>query len=139
VFLNLIGNAIQAMPEGGELAVYVREITDWKRNLRGTAASIIDSGKGIHPEVADQLFQPFFTTKSTKGTGLGLWISNGIVQKYDGRITCRSVRGRDRCVTSFRVFLPGSRTYDLSARRSDEAESVAGNVMAGSRHAVQQA
>jgi PAS domain S-box-containing protein len=106
VFLNLIANAIQAMPTGGNLRVSVRELTDWTRQRRGTAISIIDTGVGIRPEDARRLFQPFFSTKSTKGTGLGLWISKGIVQKYDGTLTCRSHRAQDRCITCFRVFLP---------------------------------
>jgi two-component system, NtrC family, sensor kinase len=138
IFLNLIGNAVQAMPEGGVLGIQVREVTDWKRNVRGTAVSILDTGKGIFPEVADQLFQPFFTTKSTKGTGLGLWISNGIVQKYDGRMTCRSFRSNNRCVTCFRVFLPSSRTFDLGARRNGEAgASMSGDVLANSGYVMQ--
>jgi two-component system, NtrC family, sensor kinase len=108
VFLNLISNAIQAMPEGGVLGVYVRETTDWTTQRRGTAISILDTGAGIRPEDARRLFQPFFSTKSTKGTGLGLWISKGIIQKYDGRIACRSYRYNRKCVTSFRIFLPVS-------------------------------
>ena len=123
VFLNLIGNAIQAMPEGGVLGVFVRESTDWTRKLRGTSISVIDTGNGIHPEATQQLFQPFFSTKSTKGTGLGLWISNGIVQKYDGRITCRSVRRKDGCVTCFRVFFPGSGAYDRGAAPDGSAKA----------------
>ncbi|HEY1985131.1 MAG TPA: ATP-binding protein [Terracidiphilus sp.] len=106
VFLNLIGNAVQAMPTGGNLRIYVRETTDWAQQQRGTAISIIDTGVGIKPEDAKRLFQPFFSTKSTKGTGLGLWISKGIVQKYYGTLTCRSHRTQNRCVTCFRVFLP---------------------------------
>jgi signal transduction histidine kinase len=107
VFLNLIGNAIQAMPDGGVLGVNVREATDWTRQLRGTMISILDTGAGIRPEDARRLFQPFFSTKAAKGTGLGLWISKGIVQKYDGRITCRSLRVGQRCAaTCFRIFLP---------------------------------
>jgi len=105
VFLNLVGNAVQAMPAGGSLRVYVREATDWRGQRRGTAISIIDTGVGIRPEDAKRLFQPFFSTKSTKGTGLGLWISKGIVQKYDGTLTCRSYRTERGCVTCFRVFL----------------------------------
>lgn len=106
VFLNLIGNAVQAMPSGGTLGVTVREAMDWSRQRRGTAISILDSGVGINPEDAKRLFQPFFSTKSTKGTGLGLWISKGIVQKYDGMLSCRSVRTKDGSATCFRVFLP---------------------------------
>lgn len=109
VFLNLIGNAVQAMPDGGMLCVSVREATDWTREpLRGTAISILDTGAGIQPEDAEKIFQPFFSTKSTKGTGLGLWISKGIVQKYDGRISFRSHRRGESCATCFRVFFPGA-------------------------------
>ncbi len=120
VFLNLIGNAIQAMPEGGTLGVHVREATDWIRNQRGIMISIIDTGKGIQPEDARRLFEPFFTTKSTKGTGLGLWISKGIVQKYDGLISCRSYRHAGGCATCFRVFLPASSASNLSVAGSSE-------------------
>lgn len=121
VFLNLIGNAIQAMPDGGILGVSVRDATDWTRNLRGTMISIVDTGKGIQPEDVHQLFQPFFSTKSTKGTGLGLWISKGIIQKYDGRINCRSLRRNHGCVTCFRVFLPSVGSSDRATRTSAEA------------------
>ena len=110
VFLNLIGNAIQAMPDGGTLGVHLREVTDWTGNRRGTTISVIDTGIGIHPEDARRLFQPFFSTKSTKGTGLGLWISKGIVQKYDGTLTCRTLHGPRGNVTCFRVFLPVTTT-----------------------------
>jgi two-component system, NtrC family, sensor kinase len=120
IFLNLIGNAIQAMPEGGTLGVHVREATDWTRNRRGIMVSIVDTGKGIQPEDARRIFEPFFTTKSTKGTGLGLWISKGIVQKYDGLISCRSYRRAGECTTCFRVFLPVSGTPNLSAGSSAE-------------------
>jgi signal transduction histidine kinase len=106
VFLNLVGNAVQAMPAGGKLRVHVRDMTDWARQRRGTVISILDTGVGIRPEDARRLFQPFFSTKSTKGTGLGLWISKGIVQKYEGTLTCRSYRANGHCVTCFRVFLP---------------------------------
>jgi PAS domain S-box-containing protein len=106
VFLNLIGNAVQAMPQGGVLGISVREATDFTTGRRGTAVSILDTGVGIRPEDGRHLFQPFFSTKSTKGTGLGLWISKGIVQKYDGRISFRTVRRAGACVTCFRVFFP---------------------------------
>ena len=106
VFLNLIGNAIQAMPSGGSLRVFVREATDWTGQRRGVSISIVDTGVGIRPEDSKRLFQPFFSTKSTKGTGLGLWISKGIIQKYDGTLTCRSYRTQGTGVTCFRVFLP---------------------------------
>ncbi len=121
VFLNLIGNAIQAMPDGGVLGINVHEATDWTTNQRGTIASILDTGKGIRPEDHGRLFQPFFSTKSTKGTGLGLWISQGIVQKHEGRITCRTFRFGDGSVTCFRVFLPGTANLDQRTMSGEEA------------------
>jgi len=138
VFLNLIGNAIQAMPDGGVLGVSVRQMTDWRRNMQGTTISIVDTGTGIHPDVADQLFQPFFSTKSTKGTGLGLWISNGIIQKYDGRIACRSVRGKDGCITCFRVFLPGSCILSGNGSAAAKSANLHGEVAAADARPVLQ-
>jgi len=124
VFLNLIGNAIQAMPEGGTLGVHVREVTDWAGNRRGTAISIIDTGVGIHPEDIRRLFQPFFSTKSTKGTGLGLWISKGIVQKYDGTLTCRTFHGPHGKATCFRVFLPVTTTAAAAPHAAEAARQL---------------
>ena len=121
VFLNLVGNAVQAMPGGGTLGVYIREATDWSHQRSGTSISIIDTGVGIKPEDAKRLFQPFFSTKSTKGTGLGLWISKGIVQKYDGTLRCRSYRTGKGCVTCFRVFLPVSGPNNPTSGTSGEA------------------
>ncbi|MGC2636376.1 MAG: ATP-binding protein [Acidobacteriaceae bacterium] len=106
VFLNLIGNAIQAMPSGGTLRLRVADATEMETQRSGIAVSVIDTGGGIRPEDAKRLFQPFFTTKSAKGTGLGLWISKGIVQKYEGRISFRSFRSARGACTCFRVFLP---------------------------------
>jgi PAS domain S-box-containing protein len=106
VFLNLIGNAVQAMPGGGTLRLHVFE-SSWHRHQRPEVCiSICDTGTGIDPEDAKHLFEPFFTTKSTKGTGLGLWISKGIVQKYGGTIRFRSASFIGRNITCFQVRLP---------------------------------
>jgi signal transduction histidine kinase len=106
VFLNLIGNAVQAMPEGGRLRLRVCERTDSRTQNRGISISVCDTGSGIKQEDAKRLFEPFFSTKSTKGTGLGLWISKGIIQKYEGTIHFRSVRTTRGAATCFRVFFP---------------------------------
>ena len=120
VFLNLVGNAIQAMPNGGNLRLTVREDYDWTLDRRGISVSIIDTGVGVKPQDSRRLFEPFFSTKSTKGTGLGLWISKGIVQKYEGRISFRSRRSAAGCTTCFRVFLPTSSTFNLVSSSSTE-------------------
>jgi PAS domain S-box-containing protein len=106
VFLNLIGNAMQAMPDGGTLRLHV--FASGRRGDRqpGTWVSVCDTGVGIDAEHARHLFEPFFTTKSAKGTGLGLWISKGIIQKYGGSISFRSLRNSGRNITCFQIFLP---------------------------------
>jgi PAS domain S-box-containing protein len=107
VFLNLIGNAVQAMPDGGRLRVRLSDY--WNRRTQRTdlSISICDTGSGIQPEDAKRLFEPFFSTKSIKGTGLGLWISRGIIQKYEGTIQFRSLPLKGGNITCFRVILPG--------------------------------
>jgi PAS domain S-box-containing protein len=106
VFLNLIGNAMQAMPEGGKLRLHVFDSARRDNRRAGTWISVCDTGVGIDAEHARHLFEPFFTTKSAKGTGLGLWISKGIIQKYGGTISFRSLRSAARNVTCFQIFLP---------------------------------
>jgi PAS domain S-box-containing protein len=114
VFLNLIANAVQAMPEGGMLHIHVFQCSWRSRQRPDVCISICDSGTGIGPEHAKHLFEPFFTTKSTKGTGLGLWISKGIVQKYGGTIRFRSTSFAGRSVTCFQVRLPDADTQELA-------------------------
>jgi PAS domain S-box-containing protein len=114
VFLNLIENAVQAMPDGGTLRLHIFE--SWYRHQRPEVCiSICDTGTGIDSEHAKHLFEPFFTTKSTKGTGLGLWISKGIVQKYGGAIRFRSSSVTGRNITCFQVMLP-----DASVQRTSQ-------------------
>jgi PAS domain S-box-containing protein len=106
VFLNLIGNAVQAMPDGGTLRLRVANCKQPEGRGTGIRISVTDTGSGVEPENAKQLFEPFFTTKSAKGTGLGLWISKGIIQKYGGTIRFRSLRHHSGKATCFQVFLP---------------------------------
>jgi len=110
VFFNLIGNAIQAMPEGGKLRIRLGERWSEKARRNELYVSVCDTGSGVRPEHAKHLFEPFFSTKSSKGTGLGLWISKGIVEKHEGTIQFRSMPFRGGNMTSFRVVLPGSET-----------------------------
>jgi signal transduction histidine kinase len=106
VFMNLVSNSIQAMPQGGRMRIRLTETTGWRDRPAGVRVFVSDTGVGISPENAKRLFEPFFTTKSTKGTGLGLWISRGIVQKHEGTLRFRTVFGSSAAVTAFHVFLP---------------------------------
>ena len=91
------------------------------------SVSIIDTGsRHSSPRMPGGSFEPFFSTKSTKGTGLGLWISKGIVQKYNGRISYRSFRRDEKNFTCFRVFIPGNGTLSQVA---DPANDVANNAV----------
>jgi two-component system, NtrC family, sensor kinase len=104
VFLNLIANAVQAMPEGGRLRIRLLESSGSGRS--GMRISISDTGVGIRSEHSKRIFEPFFSTKEAKGTGLGLWISKGIIQKYEGTIRFRSAQLGHGNVTCFSVFIP---------------------------------
>jgi PAS domain S-box-containing protein len=108
VLLNLVSNAIEAMPKGGRLRLHVGEFSESPAHPGGVRISISDTGIGIRPEDAKRLFEPFFSTKASKGTGLGLWISKGILQKYEGAIRFRSVGLRGKKVTCFSIFIPSS-------------------------------
>jgi PAS domain S-box-containing protein len=107
VLLNLVVNATQAMPSGGTLRLCIREAVDTVTALSGTSVSITDTGTGIRLEDRKHLFEPFFTTKAANGTGLGLWISKGILEKHGGRISYRCYRKGASNRTCFRVFFPG--------------------------------
>jgi len=97
VLVNLLVNAVQASPRGGVVTLACR---DW--DTRGVALSVTDRGDGIAPQHLSRVFDPFFTTKGSRGTGLGLSVSYGIVQGYGGDIQVRSRPGDGAC---FEVFL----------------------------------
>ncbi len=107
VFANLIANAIDALStEGNFLRFRLYDSPDWRDlSRRGTRVVISDDGAGMSVETRRNLFQPFFTTKGEKGTGLGLWVSRGILAKHGGSIHIRSRTGQ-RHGTCFSVFLP---------------------------------
>lgn len=98
VFMNLLVNASQAIPEQGQITIRTgsSETEVW--------VEIEDTGRGIPPENIDRIFEPFFTTKPVgQGTGLGLSLSYGIVKKHNGRIELSSEVGKG---SRFKVILP---------------------------------
>lgn len=108
IFSNLISNSIDALPPGGELKLSVRTCTHPMTGMEGIRVTIADKGHGIPAEHRQKLFEPFFTTKGEKGTGLGLWVTQGILHKQGGTIRVRSRVGGESSWTAFSVFIPGS-------------------------------
>jgi PAS domain S-box-containing protein len=105
VFSNLILNALEAIPASGILFLRVKAARNGEEQS-GVQITIADNGPGIPPANIPRLFEPFFSTKGTKGTGLGLWVSQGIVEKHGGKIRVRSSTGSAHHGTCFLIFLP---------------------------------
>jgi PAS domain S-box-containing protein len=107
VISNVVRNAIEAVPHGGTILLHVFASREWNdRGRKGARVVIADNGPGISPGDQEKIFEPFFTTKGENGTGLGLWVSSGIIQKHGGSIRVRSNTRRGRSGTVFNVFLP---------------------------------
>jgi signal transduction histidine kinase len=102
VISNLIGNALDALPRHGRLVVGVRPFSN-AAGRQGVAVTVADNGSGMDREVLARLYHPFATTKGEAGTGLGLWVSKGILDKHHTKIT---VRSRRDVGTAFRLFVP---------------------------------
>jgi PAS domain S-box-containing protein len=106
-FSNLITNAIDAMPQGGKLILRVAKSPAWDgSHLHGVRITIFDTGSGIQAKHRKNVFQPFFTTKTDVGTGLGLWITRGIIEKHRGTIRMKSRTEQNGHGTAFSIFLP---------------------------------
>lgn len=103
---NLVGNAFDAMPNGGRLIIRSRASTNWTTGKRGLILTFADTGSGIPRQVQERIFEPFFTTKGSTGTGLGLWISKDIIEKHHGSIRVRSSQQAGKSGTVFSLFLP---------------------------------
>lgn len=106
---NLLLNAVEAMPSGGRLSISVRESFDWNdqhHHRSGVRLTIADTGSGISREHRKRIFEPFFTTKAEKGTGLGLWVLQGIISKHEGTMSLRTSDKKHKSGTVISIFLP---------------------------------
>jgi signal transduction histidine kinase len=111
---NLVRNALDAMSSGGRLLVRLHPQQDWHGGAKGVRLTVADTGEGIRPEMRAHLFEPFQTTKEMTGTGLGLWVSKGIVEKHGGSIRTRTRRDKGHG-TVFTVWLPLGGSSNLTA------------------------
>lgn len=124
VVTNLLLNAFDATPPGGQVIIHLYPTPCWLCEIHasyGYCLSIADSGSGIAPQDLARIYQPFFTTKGERGTGLGLWVSAGIVNRIGGSIRVWSTRRRGRSGTCFSVFLPAKKTAFVRLHRRRRA------------------
>ncbi len=105
VMANLVANALDAMPSGGRLLLRVRPSVDWRTGACAVRITVADTGHGMPAEVRKRVYEAFYTTRGATGTGLGLWVSAGIVDSHGGSMQVRSKVG---CCsgTVFALVLP---------------------------------
>ena len=104
VLVNLIFNAVDALPAGGRVSVRT-----WA-TAAGVHCAVSDTGVGMSPEVRRRAFEPFFTTKGVKSTGLGLSVNYGIIQRHAGELTIDTEEGRGSTRTADPgLFMPRER------------------------------
>jgi PAS domain S-box-containing protein len=122
VLANLVGNAVDAMQrDGGRLLLRTARGTHPRSGAEGIYVTVADTGAGMDAATRTRIFEPFFSTKGARGTGLGLWVSQNILEKHGGYARVRSRIGNGHGASSgtvFRVFLP------LEPVRRDSAVSI---------------
>lgn len=121
VFSNLVGNALDAINGPGKLTLRIEQRRNWSASGDSAVRVLVcDSGPGVPEEVRGKLMEPFITSKGEKGTGLGLWVCRGIVEKYHGSLRYRSSTAPGRSGTCFSILLPASAAEVSVSRRANE-------------------
>jgi CheY-like chemotaxis protein/anti-sigma regulatory factor (Ser/Thr protein kinase) len=104
VLVNMVFNAVDAMPQGGQLTLTAEDVDDV------VVITVGDNGTGMAPEVKSRIFDPFFTTKGKAGMGLGLAVSFGIIRRHEGSVEVESEVGGG---TRFKIKLPKAEVTDV--------------------------
>jgi PAS domain S-box-containing protein len=125
IFVNLMANAIEAMPRSGQLTIRLRASRDWRKGAaEGMRVTFMDSGVGMDRATMRRIFEPFFTTKPETGTGLGMWVVHQLVERHGGHIRMWSTPRYGASGTVVSIFLPAGQKevegveFDNSASRS---------------------
>jgi CheY-like chemotaxis protein/anti-sigma regulatory factor (Ser/Thr protein kinase) len=105
VLVNMVLNAVDAMPAGGQLTLAAEDVAD------SVVISVGDTGTGMAPDVTSRIFDPFFTTKGKAGMGLGLAVSFGIIRRHEGSVEVESEVGAG---TKFKISLPKAKVIEDS-------------------------
>ncbi|HEX8071834.1 MAG TPA: ATP-binding protein [Pyrinomonadaceae bacterium] len=124
VLVNMVFNAVDAMPQGGTLTLATRDVDDQ------IEISVSDTGTGMSEDVRARVFNPFFTTKGKTGMGLGLAVSYGIIRRHDGTVEVESELGIG---STFRLRLPAARGGALAATTTAELHAPSGPLPRGAR------
>ena len=111
VISNLLANSIYAMPTGGRLSVVVEDIDE---PVGGMELIISDDGVGIAPQDLPRVFEAFFTTRATVGTGIGLFVAKQFIEGHGGQISITSQNDPGNHGTTIRIFVPLHTPYDVS-------------------------
>ncbi len=117
IFRNLICNALEASTPGSNVVIRIKVIH--RNGSEGARVTVHDRGSGISKEIQEEVYDPFFTTKDLKGSGLGLWVSRSLVLKHHGTIRFRSSSRPGVSGTTFEVFLP---IGNLTSRNASEED-----------------
>jgi len=115
VISNLIANSIYAMPEGGTLSV---SVSDAEGPEDGVVVIIADDGVGIAPKDLSRVFEAFFTTRATVGTGIGLFVAKQFVEGHGGQIRIESATGLETHGTAVTILLPLRTSYEVSEAKA---------------------
>ncbi len=115
VLNNLIANSIDAMRGGGRIIARAHAVRHPRTGVPGVRITIADTGHGMSAATRKRIFEPFYTTKDLNGTGLGLWISAGILERHQGTISVRSTEDPRFHGTIFTLFLPSEESFEPPA------------------------
>jgi signal transduction histidine kinase len=125
VLANLVANAIDAVSPGGYLGLKIAPSHEWSGDRSpGVRVTLLDNGSGIAADRLKKIFEPFYTTKKDTGTGLGLWLTQNLIQKHHGTLRVRSCVNPLRHGTAFSIFFPSENLneHTLSKSGGDRAE-----------------
>ena len=123
VIANLVSNSLDALAStgGGPLRFRISSTHHPADGTPGVRLTVADAGSGMDKATLARMFEPFFTTKSIRGTGLGLWVSKGILEKHGGRIRVRTAQGPKHHGTVISIFLPANVSLPATSTLPDNS------------------
>jgi PAS domain S-box-containing protein len=125
VMVNLVSNALDSMAGQGKLILRIRPFTDPRSSAPGIRFTVADTGMGMDSQTRRQLFEPFYTTKGSTGTGLGLWVTQQIIARHGGSISVRSSKSPLQHGSVFAIVLPYPEEPSLMRESGSDQKRIA--------------